>query len=163
MSTIGWEGPRIDLPRGSYQFRRLGTKDLTKLLGVWFGYQRKTAAGVATEGLTREEFGRSLYEVFASEPEDLFGWAFGTLTPLDGAKQLEPSDVEDAETIPLWFLTTYITGLLDHEDFARFFGEFSSLLAKDGKLMTLWKTRSGPSKAARAGKTKTSSESLTLG
>lgn len=162
MSTLGWEGPRLELPRGSYQFRRLGTRDLTKLLGLWFKYGKKTVATVDPTKATREELGQSLYEIALTEPDDVFVWAFGTLAPLDDAPALTKEAIDDPESVPLWFITSYIDKLLDHADFDRFFVECSNLIKKDGKLRTRLKTLSGPSKAEPDGPTTTSSTTPTL-
>ena len=162
MSTLGWEGPRLELPRGSYQFRRLGTRDLTKLLGLWFKYGKKTVATVDPTKATREELGQSLYEIALTEPDDVFVWAFGTLAPLDDAPALTKEAIDDPESVPLWFITSYIDKLLDHADFDRFFVECSNLIKKDGKLRTRLKTLSGPSKAEPVGATTESLNSPTL-
>ena len=163
MSTLGWEGPRIELPRGSYQFRRLGSRDLTKLMRLWFDYGKKTIAKVGdVAAVSREKLGQSLYEIALTEPDDVFVWAFGTLAPVDGAPALTKESIDDPEAVPLWFLTTYIDKLLDHADFDRFFGECLALISKDGKLRTRLQMLSGRSKAVPAGKTTKSSTTPTL-
>jgi hypothetical protein len=163
VSTLGWEGPRIELPRGSYQFRRLGTRDLTKLLGLWFKYGKKTTAKVGdVSAVSREELGQSLYEIALTEPDDVFVWAFGTLAPVDDAPALTKEAIDDPELVPLWFITTFIDKLLDHKDFDRFFVECLSLISKDGKLRTRLRTLSGPSKAVPDGETTKSLTTPTL-
>ena len=162
MSTLGWEGPRIELPRGSYQFRRLGTRDLTKLMRLWFDYGKKTTAKVGdVSAISREELGQSLYEIALTEPDDVFVWAFDTLRPVDDAPALTKESIDDPEAVPLWFLTTFIDKLLDHPDFDRFFDECFALISKEGKLRTRLRTLSGLSKAAPAGKMTPSSTTPT--
>ena len=149
MSSIGWHGPKLGLPQGTYQFRRLGLRDLRELYSIWVQYQNDTAKRLRLtvadlDDLSpdrKEEIGESLYELALDAPERAFGLIFSTLVPVanSGPEKSTPEplcadDVDDEEKVPIWFLTSYIDKLLEHKDFDRFFTELVGLLRKDGKL-----------------------------
>ena len=172
MSTLGWEGPRIDVPRGSYQFRRLGTRHLRALFSLLVKYGSKELAEVVTSGEQGEkaqealkaQIGRSMYDIALTAADDVFAWAFTVLKPVGDAPELTIASIDDEELVPIWFITTFITKLVEeHEDFDRFFGEFGRLISREGPLRMRLKTLSGRSKAAPDGATTPSSTTPTLG
>ena len=167
MSTFGWEGPRLEVPRGSYQFRRLGTRHLRALYALLMKYGSQELANVVDSGATGDEaqdalkgqLKKSIYEIALNAADDVFAWAFSVLKPVGGAPELTIESIDDEELVPIWFITTFIRKLVDdHEDFDRFFVEFSGLISREGPLRTRLQTLSGRSKAAPDGPT---SESLT--
>jgi hypothetical protein len=170
VSSIVWKGPKVELPQGLYQFRRLGLRDLRELYSIWTQYQTDTAKRLHLslsdledpDSDMKEEIGRSVYDLALQAPDRAFEWIFSTLVPVAGTGKdktvpptLHAKDAEDENVTPIWFLTTYIESLLNHKDFDRFFTELVSLLRKEGKLRTKIRklTGSGKSKDKPDGET----------
>ena len=168
MSSITWKGPKIVLPEGVYQFRRLGYRDLRELFSIWVQYQTDAAertkltlssVEAGLDETQKEALGRSVYELALSAPDRAFEFIFSTLVPVPGSgpdktdpPPLTAEDAEDENKIPIWFVTSYVEKLLDHKDFDRFFTELLGLLRKDGKLRSRITNLTGTKKPRGSGR-----------